>query len=131
MKRMPSSDNRATYETRDAHFRPLIATGFGLLGLMILILIVSWGAYKVFEDTSRQPGEFPKTFVVPETVPPQPTLQPNPRADMLKLRAHEDSFLTGYSWVDSGSGIVAIPIDSAIQRALRQGFPARTEERKR
>ncbi|MEP0823510.1 MAG: hypothetical protein HRF44_11740 [Ignavibacterium sp.] len=126
---MKAKQNGASYETRDAHFRPLMATGFGLLGLMILILIVVWGAYEVFQDTSVQPGEFPETFAAPETTPPQPALQPNPRADMLKLRAREDSLLTGYFWIDSAAGMAAVPIDTAIQRALRQGFPVRPGEK--
>lgn len=128
---MKPKRNGATYETRDAHFRPLMVTGFGLLGLMILILIVAWAAYKVFQDTSAQPGGFPETFAVPETTPPQPALQPNPRADLLKLRAREDSLLSGYFWIDSSKGITAVPIDTAIQRALRQGFPVRPKERRR
>lgn len=127
---MKPKQNAATYESRDAHFRPLMVTGFGLLGLMILILIMAWGAYKLFQDTSVQPGAFPETFATPETTPPQPALQPNPRAEMLKLRAREDSLLTGYSWSDSAAGMAAVPIDTAIQRALRQGFPVRPAERR-
>lgn len=127
---MKPKNTSPTYETRDAHFRPLIITGFGLVGLMLLILMVVWGVFRTLEDSSPQPGEFPETFVVPGTAPPEPTLQPNPRVDMLTLRAREDSLLNRYTWIDREAGVVAIPIDSAMRRVLRQGFPTRTTERR-
>lgn len=126
MKQMKNSS--PAYETRDAHFRPLIITGVGLVGLMFLILLVVWGVFGLLEERSPQPGGFPETFVEPRTAPPEPTLQPNPRADMLVLRAREDSLLSRYSWIDREAGMAAIPIDSAMQRVLRRGFPTRRSE---
>ncbi len=121
----------ATYEVKDAHFRGLLYTGIGLLALMGLNLAISWTAYKFFEGASVQPGEFPRTFTAPETVPPAPVLQPNPHADLLKLRAREDSTLTGYAWVNQQAGVARIPIDRAMEILVRQGLPARQQRTER
>ncbi|MEX1139031.1 MAG: hypothetical protein WEF53_06820 [Bacteroidota bacterium] len=120
-----------TYEVRDAHFRGLLYTGIGLLALIGLNLAISWMAYKYFEDSSAQPGEFPRTFATPKTVPPAPVLQPNPHADLVKLRAREDSVLTGYAWVNQQAGVARIPIDRAMEMLLRQGLPARPQQAER
>jgi hypothetical protein len=120
-----------TYEVRDAHFRGLLYTGIGLLALMGMNMAISWMTYNYFEDSSVQPGEFPRTFTVPETVPPAPVLQSDPHADLVKLRAREDSVLTGYAWVNRQAGVARIPIDRAMELLLRQGLPARTQQAER
>lgn len=121
----------STYEVRDTHFRGLLYTGLGLLALMGLNLAISWMAYQYFEDSSVQPGEFPKTFTTPETVPPAPVLQSNPHADLVRLRAREDSVLTGYAWVNRPAGLARVPVDRAMELLLRQGLPARSQQAER
>lgn len=56
-------------------------------------------------------------------LPPEPRLQESPREDLKQMRAREDWTLTHYSWVDKQKGVVAIPIDRAIQIVAQRGIP--------
>jgi len=115
------------YETRDAHFRNLTITGVGLLLLMAVMLVLTWGVFGGLDEISPQPGEFPGTFVKPKLAAPSPALQANPSLDLAGMRAREDSVLNNYGWVDRRAGITRIPIDTAMNLLLRQGITARNE----
>lgn len=56
-------------------------------------------------------------------LPPEPRLQRSPQMDLKRFEAREDWELTHYHWLDKGHGVVAIPIDQAIQMTAEQGIP--------
>jgi hypothetical protein len=56
-------------------------------------------------------------------MPPEPRLQESPRKDLKAFRAREDWELSHYQWVDNAKGVVAIPIDRAIEILASQGIP--------
>ncbi len=56
--------------------------------------------------------------------PPPPRLQRSPRSDMKEMNRYEDWELSHYHWVDRKNGIVAIPIEKAIDLVASQGIPA-------
>ena len=56
-------------------------------------------------------------------LPPEPRLQKSPRQDLKAMRTREDWQLNHYFWVDKGKGIVAIPIDRAMQIVAQRGIP--------
>lgn len=59
-------------------------------------------------------------------LPPEPRLQPHPPEDLKALRTREDWQLNHYSWIDQSKGVVAIPIDQAINILAQRGIPAQT-----
>jgi hypothetical protein len=62
-------------------------------------------------------------------VPPEPRIQPSPRADLQQMRASEDGQLNSYGWVDRQKSIVRIPIDRAIAIVAAEGIrPQRAPE---
>jgi hypothetical protein len=60
---------------------------------------------------------------VPLPVYPEPRLQPNARAQMRNFYAQEMQQLNGTGWVDQASGIVHIPIGTAMQKIAEEGVP--------
>ena len=53
---------------------------------------------------------------------PEPRLQPDPQADMQRLRSEEMQILNGTGWVDQDRGVVHIPITQAMQEVAREGI---------
>ncbi len=120
------------HETRDVDARRVLLTGTAILGLIVLALVVSALALSAWRLLSPSPGKAPETFTEPGAPFPQPVLQRDPHADMLKLRGREDSVLTGYGWVNRDSGVVRIPVARAIDILVAKGLPTReTKESKR
>lgn len=125
----PSSDtNRndpveAGHETSDAHFTSVMVTGLGLLGIMVLGLLLSWGVYSFFKGRTSDPGSHAETVTVPDMskLPPGPNLQADPHAALVALRRAEDSVLLSYGWVNKDSGIARIPIKRAMDLLVKQG----------
>lgn len=58
-----------------------------------------------------------------QKLPPEPRLQASPTADLQQLRARENAVLSQYRWIDRSKGVVAIPIDRAIQLIAQRGIP--------
>lgn len=113
------------YETRDANFKNLILTGFGLLGLMVFGLLFSWLVFEISADHTPDPGSPAVTFAVPDSskLPPGPNLQPDPHQALTKLRMAEDSLLSSYGWVSRDSGLVRVPVRRAKEILLQKGLP--------
>ena len=58
-------------------------------------------------------------------MPPDPRLQPDPRAQLQALRAYEKERLSTYGWVDKGAGVAHMPIERAMQLVAERGLPVR------
>jgi hypothetical protein len=54
---------------------------------------------------------------------PEPQLQPNTTADMVKFRHEESEGLESYGWVNEKEGIARIPIDRALKIVTERGLP--------
>jgi len=124
-------DIQRGHETRDAHFKSVVISGIGLLGLMALGLLISFGLMAFLKGTTAQPGSHPETFVEPQTnaLPPAPRLQADPHANLLALRASEDSILTSYGRSSDDSTAVRIPIDRAMELLVKKGLPTQSVQR--
>jgi hypothetical protein len=59
------------------------------------------------------------------TAPVEPRLQPSPPEGLKALRTQEDKKLTSYEWIDKEAGVVAIPIDRAMDLFVQRAPPAR------
>jgi hypothetical protein len=118
-----TSVDRKGYETADVSFKGLMYTAAGIIGLMFLILAISWGLLRFLQ--AEHPGEVDSPFTEPKNLPAEPRLQPSPERDLQTFMAYQDSVLSGYGWVNRDSGIVRVPIDTAMELVLKQGLPFR------
>jgi hypothetical protein len=121
---------RRNHEVADARFKPVLYTGLGLLGIMALGFLLSWGMYEFFWMRTSNPGTKAETLTRQDfsAAPPGPNLQPDPHAVLQALRRSEDSLLTGYGWVDEEKGIVRVPIERAMQLLLQEGLAHQQRE---
>lgn len=117
------------HETSDAHFKSVIFTGAGFLGIMVLGLLLSWGVYAFFTAHTAAPGSHAETMTKLDIrrLPPGPNLQADPHAELLALRRAEDSVLFSYGWMNKDSGIVHIPIERAMELLVKKGVAYRRE----
>ena len=115
------------YERRDIDLARLARIGFVVTSIVVMAFVVAWwllGALVKHEAmTSGQPHPLAET--VGRTTPPPPRLQPNPRSDLLALRAKEQATLETYGWIDREHGVVRIPIERAIDTLAKRGMLAR------
>lgn len=106
-------------EPPDVRIGPIVATGAGLLLLMVIGIFVSlemirrWGAERVAGEPAPRPQG-----VFREQNPQTPLLQVGGRQAMTEMREREAELLGSYGWVDRGQGVVHIPIEKAIGQYL-------------
>ena len=55
-----------------------------------------------------------------------PLLQVSPPLDLEKFRAQEEQELNSYGWINQSSGVVHIPIRTAMDLLLKKGLPVRS-----
>ena len=125
------------YETRDVKIRPLVVfiAGLTVIGiatyLVVYLIIRLFSAQAAKQDAQLQPvaGQVRPAAPGEERLPPEPRIQANPAADLRTLRDQEEAILTTYGWVDARAGVVRVPIDVAMQQVLKDGLPARQQEK--
>jgi hypothetical protein len=94
-----------------------------LIGMWIITaLVYLWFAYLAHNRAVTSPPPLP-IEAHGNPLPPEPRLQQSPREDLKSMRMREDWTLTHYTWVDKQKGVVAIPIDQAIQIIAQRGIP--------
>lgn len=120
--------NTAGYETRDANAKWIFGVIFALLLTGAGVhLVVSW-RMKELQQAPQPTDRWARAGVTSnawagETGRSIPRLQVSPSADLKDFRAREALELSTYGWVDRTAGIVRIPIERAMELALRRGFP--------
>lgn len=115
------------YERRDIDVARLGRIGFVVTSLVVIAFVTAWwllGAL-VAEEARLSGRPHPLAESVGRTAPPPPLLQPNPRNDLLALRAKEQATLETYGWIDKEKGVVRIPIERAIDVLATRGLLAR------
>ena len=116
------SSHGGGYEKRDTTARPIVLFGVGLLALVIVSLLLMGGLFSFYDvrETRLDQSASPLGAV---TLPPEPRLQVTPGQDLVGVRAIEDRKLEGYEWIDRDAGIVAIPVERAIDLVAERGLP--------
>jgi hypothetical protein len=113
------------FEPTDLSGRNVFLTGLGVLvGLWIsagLLFFVFIGLKHYRQEVAGVPLPIEAHGNV---LPPEPRLQRSPREDLKRFEAQEDWELTHYHWLDKNRGVVAIPIEQAIQMTAQHGIPA-------
>lgn len=98
-----------------------------VVGMWIIIgLVYFFFSYLAHERAVTSPPPLP-IEANGNPVPPQPRLQASPREDLKLMRAREDWTLAHYTWIDKPKGVVAIPIDRAIEVLAQRGIPAQKQ----
>jgi hypothetical protein len=110
------------HEHRDVDAGAVIRFGWGLLGLIVVTLAVSWGLEIVLDrhQAAISPPASPLAEYGPQE-PPAPRLQVDPLGDLERLRASEDAVLQEYGWVDRQKGVVRVPIEQAMRLLVERG----------
>ncbi len=123
--------NKNAHEKSDANSYNLFKIGGALMALIVGSFIAMYFLLKAFEKNPTEPTTQPSAMVQPGELPPEPRLQVHPAIDLEQFHAEEDSVLTTYGWVDKGSGMVRIPVESAMVMVARSGLPFDTSLVKR
>lgn len=116
------SSHGGGYEKRDTTARPIVLFGAGLLGLIVVSLLLMGGLFN-FYDVRETRLDQSASPLGAATQPPEPRLQVTPGQDLVGIREREDRQLNGYEWVDRGGGIVAIPLERAMDLVAERGLP--------
>ena len=109
------------YEARDIQPRAVGLFGVSLIALTIFTLLVMSWLWRAFSAPAAKPP--PITAMEAEKSRPGPQLQVTPARDLQEMRAMEDRQLHSYRWVDSEAGIVAVPIERAMDLIAERGLP--------
>lgn len=125
------------YERQDLSPRGIIAFLVGLIVTIAIIQFVVYGLYKFFQGNQVTPEPRSAAIITPtNALPqgqdpvqrfPQPTLQPDPPADLNKFRARLEDHLNSYGYIDQKQGIMYIPVERAIDIMAQQGLPTRQQ----
>lgn len=112
------------FERTDVPSSRVIIGGFAVVaGLWIAIaLLYPYFAFLNGRRAAISPPPLPSALHG-HSLPPEPRLQQSPPLDMQGLLAQENSLLNHYAWIDKSKGIVAIPLDRAIQIVAERGIP--------
>ena len=117
--------------TGDIPFGSAMIGAAGMLTLVAFSLLLSWGMYLYARGGTSAPGEALPTFTPPGVLPPEPRLQTDPHADLLRLRSAEDSVLNSYGWVNRDSAMVRIPLARALAILSERGLTAKGRAQER
>ena len=117
----PRENPNTRFEPKDINATAVFLTGIGVLIVMWVAVVLIMPLFSYFK---AERGIGPVVKELPARVPPEPRVQPNPRADLHEFRAREVSALHTYGWVDKKSNVISIPIDRAIQLLAQRGVPA-------
>lgn len=125
----PNKDHNGdvAFEPTDVATRPV---ALSVLMLAVFTVLFTIAAHFIFfgfaareEAASPAPNPLAAEYAAKE--PPEPRLQIDPKADLVKLRAAEEVILGGLTWIDKDAGLVRVPIERAMQMLLAKGLPAR------
>lgn len=110
------------FERRDIDSRALGCIGLMLVASLILSSLSIALLYRTFSlQTQAVEGPISAPISGKEATFPKPQLQLYPPEDLTKYRQQEAEVLSGYRWVDQKAGIVAIPIERAMELLVQQG----------
>lgn len=122
-------NGRGGFESRDVRASAILKFTIYMFLVILLVLFLMRLMYVGFarHEARRQPPA-PIMRTDPGRRPPLPRLQENPTRDLTELRRREAEVLSTPAWVDPPAGLVRVPIDEAMQIALRRGYPVRGSE---
>ena len=119
----------AEHEHSDANVWIIVKFGLWLAVSAIVIHIGLGFLFGLFVKQSEETNpQFPLAVGQEERLPAGPRLQQFPVNEFVDFRKHEQAVLEEYGWVSKEAGIVRMPIEEAMRRAVAGGFPVRTQQ---
>jgi hypothetical protein len=113
-----------SHEKKDAEVSKIFLVGGLLLVVIVMVLLLM----SLMVPQAPSPP-VPTAHGTPFAGGQGPALQIDPEQDLAMLRAEEKGRLESYSWVDRERGIVAIPIERAMELMVERGDVTRGENR--
>ena len=111
-------DAEMDYEEKSLPTKQIMWNVFALLGILVVTMII------IFLVVGA-PKAIPRPDIVTQRKMLMPTLQSDPPTALKIFKAEQQAHLNGYGWVDKAQGIVHIPIQTAMDKALERGlFPS-------
>ena len=112
------------FEMTDLRTRPVVITGFSILGVMWLSAFALFFYYRfAAEHIPQNAVQAAPVAPAQNAQPPEPRLQVSPRTDYQAFAAYENAQLSKYSWIDRANGVVGIPIERAMELIAQRGIP--------
>jgi hypothetical protein len=123
------------HEIRDAAPGPILLFAVCLVATLALVHLVGWGALRFLQHGQNTESRlvFPNhpLSLAMKTDPPEPRLEPEPSRDVLphvdlaEVQAREQALIGehAWSWVGSSRQFARIPVQQAMNLAMKQGLP--------
>lgn len=105
------------HEEEDVKFAPLVKWFMVLAGLILFSHVVSFGFYRVLQDTGKPAADRPLSAFRERSLPPEPRLLPNP-ADSVRVANVSETAIQKYEHLQ-GPGDYARAEIQKDQRALQ------------
>ncbi len=119
---MSHSDPKTTHASMKT---PFLAALYSLIALIFIFGIVAVGLIVLDAVHDSQPR--PSLPVLEPTAEEKIQLQAYPKRDRLAMEAESAERLASYGWIDRSKKIVRIPLEQAIDLAVKQNWPVRNE----
>jgi hypothetical protein len=136
----PLHNAEVAHEHSDVNVRTILMYGVGLLVIGVIVHILMWVLFAVFErqaaanDPPTSPLAAPATQMPSSTTASPyfgtaagPQLLTNEPAVLMKHRAAEQQQLHTGGWVNQAGGVARIPIEEAKKLLVQQGLPVRED----
>lgn len=108
----------------EVNIRAVVWMGVILAGVTALSIVLMWFLFKGLEryKESQDPQPSPLEEVRQQTPPPGPLLQSTPEEDLAIMHHQENVLLHSYSLIEGEEGYARIPVDDALELALKEGL---------
>ena len=114
----------AAHEHSDANVWIIVKFGLWLAISALVIHVGLGGLFGLFVKRSEETVKEYPLASQEHRLPSGARLQQFPENEFHVFRQHEEAILNEYGWVNKEAGVVRIPIEEAMRRAVESGFPA-------
>lgn len=112
------------FEPKDVNAKNVVFTGAAVLIGAWVVVCLMYFFFSLLQN-HREAVMEPSIPVADQrpAAPPEPRIQASPRTDLQRYEAQQDYLLNHYLWVDKSKGVVAIPIERAMDLIAQRGIP--------
>ena len=118
----------AAHEHSDANVWIIVKFGLWLAISAIVIHVGLGGLFGLFVKRSQETVKEYPLATQEHRLPSGPRLQQFPENEFHAFRQREEAILNEYGWVNKEAGVVRMPIEEAMRRAVAGGMPARAQQ---
>ena len=114
----------------DENMRAILRFALWMVVAAVVIYAALFGMFQYFDRQAALADPAANPLLVGEKPPatpaarfPEPRLQANAAADLVKTQAAEEEKLDTYGWVDRNAGITRMPVEQAMRLIAEHGVP--------